>query len=85
MATGGSIVDSGTAIVSAAEVIATVSAATSMVALSSTNPSIEAVTKEVLDAVSVPARGVSMEPSSVVTVQVNLFILILISDLKCTL
>jgi hypothetical protein len=46
MVSGSSIIDSGTAIVSAIEVIAAVSAATSMAALSSTNPSIEAVTKE---------------------------------------
>jgi hypothetical protein len=46
MVTGSSIIDSGTAIVSAAEVIAAVSAATSTAALSSTNPSIEAVTEE---------------------------------------
>jgi hypothetical protein len=85
MVTGGSIVDSGTAIVSAAEVIAAVSAATSMAALSSTNPSIEAVTEVVLDVVSASAHAVSMEPSSVVIVQVIFFILILISDLKCTL
>jgi hypothetical protein len=69
MATGGSIIDSGTAIVSAAEVIAAVSVATSTAALSSTNPSIEAV----------------MEPSFSVFAQVFFFILILISDLKCTL
>jgi len=45
MVTGSSIIDSGTAIVSAAEVIAAVSAATSTAAVSSTNPSIEAVTE----------------------------------------
>jgi hypothetical protein len=47
MVTGTSIVDSGTAIVTAAEVIAAVSAATSMAALSSTNPSIQTLAKEV--------------------------------------
>jgi len=56
-----------------------------MAALSSTNPSIEAVTEVVLDVVSASAHAVSMEPSSVVIVQVIFFILILISDLKCTL
>ncbi len=49
------------------------------------NPSIEAVTKEVLDAVSTPAHAVTMEPSSVVIVQVNVFLFILISGLKCLL
>jgi len=77
MVTGGSIVGSGTAIVSAAELIAAVSAAT--------NPSIEAVTKEVLDAVSAPAHDVPMEPSSAVFVKVKFFILILTLDLKCVL
>jgi hypothetical protein len=47
MVTGTSIVNSGTAIVNAAELIAAVSAATSMAALSLTNPLIEAVAKEV--------------------------------------
>jgi hypothetical protein len=47
------------------------------------NPSIEAVTKEVLDAVSAPAHAVTMEPSSVVIVQVPFFLFILIVDLKC--
>ena len=46
------------------------------------NPSIEAVTKEVLDGVSAPAHAVTMEPSSVVIVEVSFFILILILDLK---
>ena len=49
------------------------------------NPSIEAVTKDMLDAVSAPAHAVSMEPSFSVIVQEIFFILILISDLKCTL
>jgi hypothetical protein len=70
MVTGGSIVGSGTAIVFAAELIAAVSAATSMTALSSTNPLIEAVTEEVLDAVSAPAHEVPMEPYFAVFVQV---------------
>ena len=47
------------------------------------NPSIEAVTEEVLDGVSAPAHAVTMEPSSVVIVEVKFFILIL--DLKCVL
>jgi hypothetical protein len=85
MVTGGSIVGSGTAIVSAAEVIAAVSAATSTTVLSTTNPSIEAVTKEVLDAVLAPAHDVPMEPSSAVFVKVKFFILILTLDLKCVL
>jgi hypothetical protein len=85
MVTGGSIVGSGIAIVSATELIAAVSAATSMTALSSTNPSIEAVTEEVLDAVSAPAHEVPMEPSSAVFVKVKFFILILTLDLKCVL
>jgi hypothetical protein len=133
MVTGIIIMDSGTAIVTAAEVIAAVSAATSMTALLSTNPSIEAVTEEEykelgriaenvlqpmeeeqvkvyspgtpsgessnqlsvegeeeqsvqhLDVVSASAHEVSMEPSSLVIVQVNVFILIHILDLKCTL
>jgi len=49
------------------------------------NPSIEAVTEEVLDGVSAPAHAVTMEPSSVVIVEVKFFILILILDLKCVL
>jgi hypothetical protein len=50
------------------------------------NPSIEAVTKEgVLDGVSAPAHAVTMEPSSVVIVEVKFSILILILDLKCVL
>ena len=49
------------------------------------NPSIEAVTEEVLDGVSAPAHAVTMEPSSVVIVEVSFFILILILDLKCVL
>jgi hypothetical protein len=49
------------------------------------NPSIEAVTKEVLDGVSTPAHALTMEPSSVVIVEVKFFILILILDLKCVL
>ena len=49
------------------------------------NPSIEAVTKEVLDGVSAPAHTVTMEPSSIVIVEVKFFILILILDLKCVL
>jgi hypothetical protein len=75
--TGGSNVGSGTAIVSAAELIAAVSAAT--------NPSTKAVTEEVLDAVSAPAHDVPMEPSSRVFVKVNFFILSLTLDLKCVL
>jgi hypothetical protein len=85
MVTGGSIVCSGTAIVSAAELIAAVSAATSTTALSSTNPSIEAVTEELLDAVSAPAHDVPMEPSSAVFDKVKFFLHILSSDLKCVL
>jgi hypothetical protein len=85
MVTGGSIIGSGTAIVSAAELIAAVSAATSTTVLSTTNPSIEAVTKEVLDAVLAPAHDVHMEPSSAVFVKVKFFILILTLDLKCVL
>jgi hypothetical protein len=46
------------------------------------NQSIEALTKEVLDGVSAPAHVVTMEPSSVVIVEVPFFILILILDLK---
>jgi hypothetical protein len=46
------------------------------------NPSIKAVTEEVLDAVSAPAHAVTMEPSSIVIVEVPFFILILILDLK---
>jgi len=72
--TGGSNIGSGTAIVSAAELIAAVSAAT--------NPSTEAVTEEVLDAVSAPADDVPMEPSSLVFVKVSFVILILTLDLK---
>jgi len=49
------------------------------------NPSIEVVTNEVLDGVSAPAHAVTMEPSSVVIVEVKFFILILILDLKCVL
>ena len=49
------------------------------------NQSIEAVTQEVLDGVSAPAHAVTMEPSSVVIVEVKFFILILILDLKCVL
>ena len=49
------------------------------------NPLIEAVTEEALDAVSTHAHAVSMEPSFSVIVQEIFFILILISDLKCTL
>jgi hypothetical protein len=49
------------------------------------NPSIEAVTKEVLDGVFAPAHAVTMEPSSIVSVEVKFFILILILDLKCVL
>ena len=49
------------------------------------NPLIEAVTKEALDAVSAHAHAVTMEPSSVVIVEVKFFILILILDLKCVL
>ena len=67
------------------EVIAAVSAATSTTVLSTTNPSIEAVTKEVLDAVLAPAHDVPMEPSSAVFVKVKFFILILTLDLKCVL
>jgi len=78
MVTGGSIIGSGTAIVSAAELIAAVSAATSMTALSSTNPSIEAATKEVLDAVSTTAHEVPMEPSSAVFVKENFSFLFLL-------
>jgi hypothetical protein len=85
MVTAGSIIGSGTAIVSAAELIAAVSDATSTTALSSTNPLIEAVTEEVLDAVSAPAHDVPMEPSSAVFVKVKFFILILTLDLKCVL
>ena len=48
-------------------------------------PSIEGVTNEVLGGVSAPAHAVTMEPSSVVIVEVNFFILILILDLKCVL
>ena len=47
------------------------------------NQSIEVVTEEVLDGVSAPAHAVTMEPSSVVIVEVKFFILIL--DLKCVL
>ena len=50
-----------------------------------TNPSTEAVTEEVLDAVSAPAHDVPMEPSSAVFVKVKFFILILTLDLKCVL
>jgi hypothetical protein len=85
LAVGGSIVGSGTAIVSAAELIAAVSAATSTTALSSTNLSIEAVTEEVLDAVSAPAHDVPMEPSSKVFDKVKFFLHILSLDLKCVL
>jgi NAD(P)H-dependent flavin oxidoreductase YrpB (nitropropane dioxygenase family) len=85
LAVGGSIVGSGTAIVSAAELIAAVSAATSTTALSSTNPSIEAVTEEVLDAVLAPAHDVPMEPSSKVFDKVKFFLHILSLDLKCVL
>jgi len=46
------------------------------------NQSIEVVTEEVLDGVSAPAHVVTMEPSSVVIVEVPFVILILISDLK---
>jgi len=46
------------------------------------NPLIEAVTKEALDAVSAHAHAVTMEPSSVVIVEVTFFILILILDLN---
>jgi hypothetical protein len=49
------------------------------------NPSIEAVTNEVLGGVSAPAHAVTMEPSYIVIVEVNFFILILILDLKCVL
>ena len=49
------------------------------------NPSIEAVTKEVLDGVSAPAHAVTMEPFSIVIVEVKFFILIFILDLKCVL
>ena len=49
------------------------------------NQSIEVVTEEVLDGVSTPAHVVTMEPSSVVIVEVKFFILILILDLKCVL
>ena len=48
------------------------------------NPSIEAVTNEVLGGVSAPAHAVTMEPSSIVVVQV-IFFLILFLDLKCVL
>jgi len=75
--TGGSNIGSGTAIVSAAELIAAVSAAT--------NPSTEAVTKEVLDAVLAPAHDVPMEPSSAVFDKVKFFLHILSLDLKCVL
>jgi hypothetical protein len=85
MVTGGSIVGSDTAIVSAAELIAAVSAATSTTALSSTNPSIEAVTEELLDAVSAPAHDVPMEPSSAVFDKVKFFLHILSLALKCIL
>jgi len=44
--------------------------------------SIEVVTEEVLDGVSSPAHVVTMEPSSVVIVEVPFVLLILISDLK---
>jgi hypothetical protein len=53
--------------------------------LAARNPSIEAVTEEVVDGVSAPAHAVTMEPSSVVIVEVKFFILILILDLKCVL
>ena len=46
------------------------------------NQSIEVVTEEVLDGVSTPAHVVTMEPSSVVIVEVPFVILILISDSK---
>jgi hypothetical protein len=46
------------------------------------NPSIKAVTVEVLDAVSAPAHAVTMDQSSIVIVEVPFFILILILDLK---
>jgi hypothetical protein len=49
------------------------------------NPSIEAVTEEVLDGGSAPAHAVTMEPSSVVILEVKFFILILTLDLKCVL
>ena len=48
------------------------------------NPSIEGVTNEVLGGVSAPAPAGTMEPSSVVIVQV-IFFLILFLDLKCVL
>ena len=41
------------------------------------NPSIEGVTNEVLGGVSAPAHAVTMEPSSVVIVQVIFFFLFL--------
>ena len=46
------------------------------------NPSIEAVTEEVLDAVSAPADDVPMEPSSLVFIKVSFVILILTLDVK---
>jgi len=51
------------------------------------NQLIEAVPKEVLvlDGVSAPAHAVTMEPSSVVIVEVPFFLFILILDLKCVL
>jgi len=53
--------------------------------VAASNPLIEAVTNEVLGGVSAPAHAVTMEPSSVVIVEVKFFILILILDLKCVL
>ena len=49
------------------------------------NQSIEVVTENVLDGVSAPAHVVTMEPSSVVIVEVPFVILILTSDLTCVL
>ena len=42
------------------------------------NPSIEAVTKEVLDGGSAPAHAVTMEPSSIVILEVKFSFLFLL-------